>query len=82
LILELDRQCVIFVLFFILSKNVIDVSEFERMISLLYTRVHPSYHRMNLQLPAQSVPIITNIVSWSPRLWQRVLNLTLCEKDC
>ena len=40
--------------------------------------------QFNLQLPVQSVPITTKVVSlnFEPGLWQGVLDITLCDKVC
>ena len=37
---------------------------------------------MDFQLPVQSVPITTNIVSLKPGQWWGVLDATLCDKVC
>jgi hypothetical protein len=38
--------------------------------------------QLDLQLPVQSVPITTNVVSSNPRSWRGVLDTTLCDKVC
>ncbi len=37
---------------------------------------------LDLELPVQSVPITTKVVSSNPVLWRDVLNTTLCDKVC
>jgi hypothetical protein len=40
------------------------------------------FQLLDLQLPVQSVPIITKVVSSNPRSWRGVLDTTLCDKVC
>ena len=37
---------------------------------------------LDLQLPVQSVPITTKVVSFESRSWQGLLDTTLCDKVC
>jgi hypothetical protein len=43
---------------------------------------HQGLSRFDLQLPVQSVPVTTKVVSSNPAHGEDVVNTTLCDKVC